>query len=354
MKALCVSALLFVIFNIQCSALDLSAKSAILYEPETKTILFEKNAYEKRAIASTTKIMTAVVVLENAKPDEIVEVSKNNVGIEGTSIYLEDGERLSVLELLYGMLLQSGNDAATALAEYVGLKAKNEFVCLMNEKAEELGMKNTSFENPSGLPAEGHFSTAYDMALLTSYAMRNLSFAEIVRTKSYSSDKRTFINHNKLLRLYEGATGVKTGYTKAAGRCLVSSAERDGMTLIAVTLSAPDDWEDHRKLFDFGFSNYSINKFDEDSLHVLVAGGESDFIKIKTVRNVSVLANKENSFSTEIFLPRFVYAPIKEGDIVGEIRYIIDGEIVERDFVVSVDDVAYKVRNNMFKRLFMH
>ena len=352
MRVCFVSFFLVALLSLKSFALDLSAASAILYEPESGTVLFERNIYDKRGIASTTKIMTAVVVLENADLNERIRIPRECIGIEGTSLYLREGECISVSDLLYGMLLHSGNDAASALAWHVSAKTGVDFIDLMNVKARELGMENSSFKNPSGLPDEGHYSTAYDMSLLASYAMKIPQFADIVGTKTYSAGERRFVNHNKLLRLYDGANGIKTGYTKSAGRCLVSSARKNGMSLIALTLSAPDDWNDHQKLFDFGFSNFSVLKYEKDRLTVPVVGGESLSAQIAVSQDVSVLVKQGSDSKIEIILPGFVYAPIEAGETVGEIRYVVDGKVADKTMLICTEDVKYKEKVSFFKRLF--
>lgn len=336
-----------------CSATDVSAKSAILYEPKTETILFSKDIHRTREIASTTKIMTAVVVLENAELDEIVTVPKSCTGIEGTSLYLKEGEKLSVSDLLYGMLLKSGNDAATVLAHYVGDGSVQDFVGMMNEKADSIGLFDTHFKNPSGLPDDGHYSTAYDMARLTAYAMENPSFSEIVATKEKTITGRSLKNHNKLLWLYNGANGVKTGFTKAAGRCLVSSAERDGLELIAVTLSAPNDWNDHEALFDYGFSNYELyseNKFDEVT-SLSVVGGKSATVNVSVKEHTYFLAEKNDVFERKVLIPKFIYAPVKAGDEVGKIIYKVNGEKVCSVSIISDDTVDFLEKKNFFEKI---
>ncbi len=336
-----------------CSAVDVSAKSAILYEPKTETILFSKDIHKTREIASTTKIMTAVVVLENSELDEIVTVPESCTGIEGTSLYLKEGEKLSVSDLLYGMLLKSGNDAATTLAYYVGQGSVEDFVDMMNEKAEDLGLSGTHFKNPSGLPDDGHYSTAYDMARLTAYAMENPGFCEIVSTKQKTVAERQLSNHNKLLWLYNGANGVKTGFTKVAGRCLVSSAERDGLDLIAVTLSAPNDWNDHKTLFDYGFSNYALHsesKSDEIT-SLPVVGGKGSTVNVSVKEDVYFLVKKDDSFERKVFIPKFLYAPVRAGDEVGKIVYKVNGEKVCSVSVISDDTVDFLPKKNFFEKI---
>lgn len=249
--------------------LTISAQSAILMDAQTGRVLFEKNVDQPRLIASLTKIITAIVAIENGNLNDLVKVGPHSVGVEGSSIYLKVGEKLPLKTLLYGLMLRSGNDAATAIAEHIGGSVEG-FVYLMNQKAEHLGLKNTHFTNPHGLDHAEHYSSARDLALITAYGMKNAAFKEIVGTKEKKVDwpgnewDRTFRNKNKMLTLYPGADGVKTGYTKKAHRTLVSSATRNGVQLIAVTLDDGDDWNDCMNLFDYGFSQYGhsslINK----------------------------------------------------------------------------------------------
>lgn len=245
-----------VLFLSVCSAAPTdSAKSAILIDADTGRILYAKNSDCKSLIASTTKIMTAVVVLEHCDLNEAYEIPPEATGVEGSSIYLKPGEVLTLRELLYGMMLQSGNDAAVALALACS-DSIPEFVDLMNLKAQQLGLHHTHFENPNGLDGEAHYSTAADLARLTQYALKNPDFAEIVSTKSIQLGERCLTNHNKLLWSLDGAIGVKTGYTRAAGRILVSAAERNGRRLIAVTICDGNDWQDHKNLYEYGFAQY--------------------------------------------------------------------------------------------------
>ncbi|MFP7493752.1 D-alanyl-D-alanine carboxypeptidase family protein [Terribacillus saccharophilus] len=241
---------------------DVSADAAILMELSTGRVLYEKNASDPKRIASITKIMTAIIAVESGKMDEEVTVSKNAVYTEGSSIYLEQGEKLPLKDLVYGLMLRSGNDAAVAIAEHVG-GSEEGFTHLMNEKAAWLGMQDSHFDNPHGLDTETHHSSAYDMAILTKYAMKNDTFRKISGAKTYKADSKKYAwgNKNKMLtRYYEYSTGGKTGYTKKAGRTLVSTAEKDGMELVVVTIDDPDDWQDHRNLFEWGFEEYKLTK----------------------------------------------------------------------------------------------
>ena len=249
-----------------------NAQAAALIDVGSGRILYSHHGDERLLIASLTKIMTAIVAIEHGHLEDIVKVSRNAVGKEGSSIYLKEGQEISLLHLLYGLLLRSGNDAATAIAEHVG-GSEQGFVFMMNAKAAELGLTNTSFMNPHGLDMEGHYSSAEDLARLTAYALKNPTFREIVSTRvkrvPNPGEKwdHVWYNKNKMLTLYEGADGVKTGYTKAAGRGLVSSATRDGRQLAAVTINDGSDWVDHARLLEWGF-RYFAN-------HRLIAAGEA-------------------------------------------------------------------------------
>ena len=245
--ALC---LIFCITPAVAEALEVSATAAVLMDADMGQVLYEKNGDRQMLIASTTKIMTALVVLEHAAPDDVITVTPDHMA-EGSSMYLRAGETVRVEELLYGLLLCSGNDAARALTECAG--GLTPFVALMNEKAAALGMAHTSFANPNGLDADGHYSTARDMAVLAAAAVENPTFRRICSSRSVTIGQRTMENHNRLLRQVEGCVGLKTGYTRAAGRTLVSCTERDGCRLVAVTLQDGNDWADHAALYDYGF-----------------------------------------------------------------------------------------------------
>ncbi|WP_029099547.1 D-alanyl-D-alanine carboxypeptidase family protein [Brevibacillus thermoruber] len=245
---------------------DVSAEAAALIDVASGRILYAKNGSKKMRIASLTKTMTAIVAIESGRLQDVVTVPKEAVGVDGSSIYLKQGEKLTLEELLYGLMLRSGNDAAVAVAHHVGGSVPG-FVYLMNEKAALIGMTHTNFTNPHGLDDSNmHYSTAEDMAKLSAYALHNPVFRQIVSTKvksiSWEGEKwdRRLQNKNKLLHLYNGADGVKTGYTKLAKRCLASSATRDGRQLAAITLNAPDDWNDSMKLLDWGFEHFAVSR----------------------------------------------------------------------------------------------
>ncbi|EFM09819.1 peptidase S11 D-alanyl-D-alanine carboxypeptidase 1 [Paenibacillus curdlanolyticus YK9] len=243
------------------SAISTQAKAAAIIDVESGRLLYSKNGDEPMRIASLTKIMTAIVAIENGNLADKVKVSVRAAGKEGSSIYLRAGEVMKLEDMLYGLMLRSGNDAATAIAEHVGGSIDG-FVKMMNEKAEWIGLKHSRFMNPSGLDEDGHLSTANDLAKLTAYALHNPTFAAIVKTRVKKAPNPneqwdySWSNKNKMLAMYEGADGVKTGYTKAALRCLVSSATRNGQQLAAVTINDRNDWADHRSMLDWGFQHY--------------------------------------------------------------------------------------------------
>ena len=258
------AALLLALFP--CTALAAPSTSAQAYavvDGETGRVLFSKNAEEKLPMASTTKVMTCLVALERCSLDEIVTVDPAAAGLEGTSMYLSAGETLTVSDLLYGLMMSSGNDAAAALAYHIA-GGIEQFAALMNQKAQEIGAESTHFVNPHGLPAEGHYTTASDLAKIAAYALKNQDFARIVSTKSMDlpadddSPARYLRTRNKMLTMYDGGIGVKTGYTKAAGKCLVSAAERDGTRYVGVVLADPNMWEDSFALMDEAFADYKL------------------------------------------------------------------------------------------------
>lgn len=310
----------------------ISAECAILIDAQTGRVLYEKKAEEKSLIASTTKIMTALVICEQTNVLDRVKIPKEAVGIEGSSMYLKEGEVLAVQELLYGLMLQSGNDAAVALAIYCGGTVEG-FTELMNDKAHRLGMTQSHFANPNGLDSPGNYSTARDMGILTAYAMQNPIFAQTVSTKTITIGERCLRNHNKLLWQLEGANGVKTGYTKAAGRILISSVTRMGRQLIAVTFNAPDDWQDHKTLIEDGFSRFTVQQLVRQGQtlgQLELAGGQETSVDLIAAEDFSYsLAQGER---VTISLPEagFAYAPVAEGQEAGFAHILVDGTAVAK------------------------
>lgn len=326
-----------------------SAESAILIDADSGNVLYSKNADRRMPMASTTKIMTALVALERGELDETVDVPDGAVGIEGSSIYLVAGEKLTLRQLLYAMMLESANDAAVAIAIAIG-GSVDTFADMMNEKALSLGLEDTHFTNPHGLDDPEHYTTAHDLAIIASCAMKNDSFREIVSThktaipQNNGESSRLLINHNKMLNLYDGAIGIKTGYTRKSGRCLVSAAERDGVRLIAVTLNAPDDWQDHSGMLDLGFDCYeSVVLCKEGEFRYVqhVISGEKDNCVLTNSEDIKATLPKiRGDIKCTVELFRFSYAPITKGDVMGYLVYTLDGEEIARGQLYATHTVG--------------
>jgi len=310
----------------------ISAESYILVDGQTGRVLEQKNPQKRSLIASTTKIMTALVICEQTNVLDRVRIPPEAVGVEGSSIYLKAGEVLTVQELLYGLMLHSGNDAAVALAIYCGGTVEG-FAQLMNDKACQLGLTCSHFSNPHGLDAPDHYSCAEDLAKLTAYAMRNPIFAKTVSTKTVSVSGRSLRNHNKLLWQVEGADGVKTGYTKASGRILVSSAFRQGRRLICVTINDGSDWQDHKELLERGFSDYKVAELvtvNQPIATVDVVGGVTGSVQLLAAEGFSY-AIADGEKTTVVPPPAgFVYAPVTENAHAGYASILLDGVSVGR------------------------
>lgn len=311
---------------VACSAVGVSASSAILTEAQSGDTVFEKDAYTRRWPASTTKIMTGYIALRYLDMNTVIKTDPAAVGVEGSSVYLKAGEMLTAEELVYALLLESANDAAAAIAYAVSGSIES-FAELMNSECAALGLSDTHFTNPHGLHDSGHYTTAHDLSVITAAALRTDGFAQIVGTGKITFDEpggghRTFVNHNRLLYLYNGACGVKTGFTKASGRCLVSCACRNGVTLIAVTLNAPDDWNDHRAMLDYGFSLYesvSLCSAGEYSFSIPVRGcGQNIVIRAENTDGVSAVFRRGGAGCRVSFeMPEYLTAPVKYGDTAG-------------------------------------
>lgn len=345
-------------------SLALSAESALLMDASDGSVLYEKNAHEKKGMASTTKIMTALVAAEYGELDRLLTVPNAAIGVEGSSIYLTEGEQLSVRELLYALLLSSANDAAEALAILCNGSIES-FTEKMNAKALSMGLSSTHFVNPHGLYHEEHYTTAYELALIARAALEEPTVREIAATYKYhipkrdSCKERYLINHNKLLRLYDGAIGLKTGFTKKTGRCLVSAATRNGLTLIAVTLSAPDDWNDHIKMLDCGFDLYesiTVYEVGEFRYFLPLAGGKDGYLILSNTEAVILTLPKvRGELKEKISLYHsFEIAPVYAGTVLGTLRCEVEGKYGESPLAAVCNSQAAQTRKpNFFQRIFM-
>lgn len=301
------------------------AVSAILLEAGTGKVLYEKNAYIKLPMASTTKVMTAILALECCALSDTVTVTEDAYGTEGSSIYLELEEKMSVEDLLYGLMLNSGNDAAVALAVHIGGSLEG-FANLMNAKAREIGANNTNFVTPHGLPNGDHYTTAYDLALISAYALKNKDFSTIVGTTYHRTTtgnfQRTFKNKNKLLWQYEGGNGIKTGYTKAAGKCLSFAAQREGMQLIGVVLNCPDTFNAAMSILNYGFNNYEMKRVvaaGDIIARARVVGGKKNVLELVINEDIMIPVEKGSNpaLRTRIVIDEGIRAPIHAGDKLG-------------------------------------
>ncbi|MBP3520372.1 MAG: D-alanyl-D-alanine carboxypeptidase [Oscillospiraceae bacterium] len=331
-----------------------SASSAILMDAQSGRILYEKDAYTRRSIASTTKLLTALVAVEST-PDlsRVVTITADHWA-EGTSMYLKPGEEVTLEDLLYGLLLQSGNDAALAIATGCAGNVET-FVEWMNQWAADLGMENSHFANPNGLDDEDHYSTAYDMALLARAVLENKTLSSIVATRSATKAGRSLSNHNKLLWQYEGCNGMKTGYTTEAGRTLVSSATRNGQTLICVTLNAPNDWADHRALLDYGFEEWPLRQ--------LVAGGKMlrmlpvtgsliPQVQIMTAADAAYPLSAQEQVRVTVTLPETVSAPLSKGEAAGKMTFFLGEQVIgETELIYGAEIPENRVGPTLAERI---
>ena len=355
------SAVCFIGFSIPASAeplyyeesipeIDVSAGAAILIEANTGTVLYAKNEKEHRSIASTTKIMTALLTLEAGELDSPFTVDSTAILVEGTSMGLREGDIVTRRALCYGMLLPSGNDAANAAAINVS-GSYSAFAEKMNNKAKALSMENSNFVTPSGLDADGQYSCAYDLAVLTAYALKNEDFREICSQENAKVSfgnppyDRWLSNSNKLLSSYPDCIGVKTGFTDNARRTLVSAATRDGVTLIAVTLNAPDDWQDHTKMLDYGFEKVKCHStgYDTDSLTLPIICSDKDTVKLYSKEVMLPLTEEQrDDVKAIVHLPKFIYSDITAGETVGKIEYILNGRTVATADIVAGENCNEK------------
>ncbi|MBR1729464.1 MAG: D-alanyl-D-alanine carboxypeptidase [Selenomonadaceae bacterium] len=330
---------------------NMTATSAVVIEAKTGHIIYQRDAHRKMFPASTTKMMTLITALEYGNLDEIVTVSNNASGAEGSTLWLEVGEKIPLGDLLSGMMMISGNDAAIAIAEHVDGSVPK-FAAHMTKRAKELGAKDTNFTNANGLPDENHYTTAYDLAILAAYGYSLDHFEEIVSTKEkifpWVHDPAHLLrNENQMLWLYQGGNGVKTGYTDAAGRCLISASNRNGVQLIAVVLDSVYMWNDSIALLDYGFSkveNSTLIRSNETVDNVPIISGRKHTMPVKTTDEIvmPVFKDDNEAYKINYDIPSFLRAPIKKGDTVGKVRVLCDGQEVAETNVVATSDVEQK------------
>ena len=336
-----------------------SPRASILIEAKTGRVLYEQNAHEPLPMASTTKIMTALVALENGNLDDLVTTGDNAFGVPGTSIYLSRGEQLPLRDMLYGLMLASGNDVAVAIAEHIGGDVDG-FCKMMNGRAAEIGCEDTVFATPHGLPADNHHTTARDLALIAREAMRNPYFREIVSTQRASIPwaghdyDRILNNKNKLLSEYPGAIGVKTGYTKAAGRCLAFAANRDGLELIGVVLNCPDWFQEAEALLDRGFDNWqmvSLLSAGETVRRIPVENGIADTVRVIASGDVSAPVRMDSWPDLVLELPDSLNAGLRQGDVIGTAKLIDNGQTLIAVPLVAADNVPERSFQYGWRRL---
>lgn len=340
---------------------DVSAEAAVLIEAESGKILWERNSDRRLPMASTTKIMTALLTLSQPDLDAVFTVDSGAIRVEGSSMGLREGDSASLYALAAGMLTVSGNDGANAAAVRIAGSVPK-FAALMNRKAAEIGMKNTHFVTPSGLDDPEHYSTAYDMALLGAEAVRSELFVQICSARSTAAEYgnppycRILANSNRLLRSCEGCIGIKTGFTKKSGRCLVTAVRRDGITLVCVTLNAPDDWNDHQKLYDYGFTAVEkirlVPEAAEYTVNVAGTGQQVRLIPRGEASGVVVKGDGEQ-ITQRAAVPKFVFAPVVQGQEIGEIQYIYHGRVIEKQTLIAAYDLREPPSRNFWEKLLL-
>ena len=342
-------------FIAKADGFEVSAKAAIVVNAETGGVIFSQNADEKLPMASTTKIMTAILLCENCELKNTVVATKEMVTVEGSSMGLLEGDVVSFEALLYGMMLPSGNDAATTAAIAMAGSLES-FALMMNKKAAEIGMDSTNFVTPSGLDADEHYSTARDMAKLAVYAMQNPIFRKAVssetKTLQYGNPpyRRTLKGHNKILSLYEGGNGIKTGYTSKSGKCLVSSAERNGKRVIAVTLNDSSTLENHSKLLDLGFERLVLKELTvPERLELKIIAETELSAELQKIEEAMYLTSEEaENLSYKIKFKNMIYAPVKKGETLGEMEYFLDGRKIKSIELKAANGICPKRKEHSF------
>lgn len=327
----------------------ISAKSAILIERDSGRILYTHDPYKKLPPASTTKIMTALIALEYGNLDQKVKINNKSIGVEGSSIYLKQNETITLRDLVYGLMLRSGNDAAVAIAYHIS-GSVDEFCKIMNNKAKEIGAKNTNFTNPHGLHNDNHYTTAYDLAIISREALKHEEFRKISSSTKWIADRESnnyFYNKNKTLWQYKDGDGVKIGYTKKAGRCLVSSATRNGMQLIAVVLNDGNWFNDCYTLLDYGFNNYKQNIITEKNEFVrsiYVNNGKKNILPLISENMISYpIKNGEiENIETVVKLPKTIKAPVTKGQRIGSMQIYLNGKLISSTNLVAKESIELK------------
>lgn len=357
--------LIFYLFMTVCCAdakaadnrLSINAKAFVLMDPISGRILLEKNSQDKMAMASTTKIMTAIIALEKGDLRSLIKVSPRAVSIGGSSFYLRPGEVLTLEDMLYGLLLPSGNDAAVAIAEHIG-GTEEKFVKMMNQKALELGALDTHFANPHGLDHPEHYTTARDLAIISRYAWKHNKFREIVQTKTkeikYGDFTRQISSTNRLLWEFNGADGIKTGYTGKAGRCLVATAKNNGFRLISVVLGSQNHFEESKKLLDYGFKNYKLtNIILKNNYFATVDVEKGVFQKVDLVAKDSIILpmKEDENVDFKLIVPEEINAPVSRGEQIGQLQIYVDDELVASTSLIASKDVPLRKYYHILDRI---
>ncbi len=337
--------LCLILVPIRVSAVSTSAKAAVVINGDNGEIIYSQNSDKRLPMASTTKIMTGLLLCEYGNLEKEITVTKEMIMVEGSSMGLLAGDRVTLHDLLYGLMLASGNDAANVIAYTLGGSLEG-FVAMMNNKAAELGLKDTSFATPSGLDDEKHYTTAYELAKITQYAMQNEEFAKAVATEkavlNYGNPpyRRSLSNHNKLLKMYDDCVGVKTGFTKKSGRCLVTAAKRDGKFVIAVTLKDPNDWQDHISLLDYGLNSIKQTEYSPkyNSFNIPVINGEKEYLNLK-IEPITINTLEIENITDTVYLPKLLYAPIRKGEVLGSVVYKQNGKILTEKEITAGENI---------------
>ena len=343
---------------LKVNAISTSAKAAVVINGDNGEVIYSQNADVRLPMASTTKIMTGLLLCEYGNFEKEITVTEEMLRVEGSSMGLLAGDRVTLHDLLYGLMLASGNDAANVIAYVLG-GSTDGFVAMMNQKATEMGLKDTHFATPSGLDGKDHYTTACELAKITQYAMQNEDFAKAVSCEkavlNYGNPpyRRSLTNHNKLLKMFDGAVGVKTGFTKKSGRCLVSAAKRDGKYVIAVTLNDPNDWQDHSALLEYGLNAIKQTKYSPkySNYNIPVINGEKEAISVN-VEPITINSLETENITDTVYLPKFIYAPVKQNDVLGRVVYSQNGKVLaEKQILANSNVKALKAQKRPVEKI---